>query len=605
MKVVSFDIFGTLVDRVVDKPSDVFRYINVQYFQKTGIKIEDFYKLRILSEQELRNATDKEITLQEIYDNIQVLTGEQKNEFIHLEEEAEINLSYPIDKNIKILKECVHQNIRTILISDMYLPRTIIESILERCGINGYDKLYISCESGYKKSNGSLYDYVLKESNIDKKEWLHIGDNLKSDFIIPKQKGIRSRLVSCPKRPEKDKFSISDEILLNLTKCECGNPLERFGFQIFGPLTFGYVSWLNKEFRKNKINKIFFFSREGYFIKEAFDLLYGGAYETKYLYVSRKSLVLPNLIPDSLLDDLLLFRPMENKNAINWLKGTGVIEQDAIALLNQIGVKGEEESNKLLPFMDLIKEKISEANNDKFKILVCYLKQENVEGKFAVVDIGWTGSMQIALDRTLQIANVDHNMFGYFIGQRPEMEKFKDYPIKNKGYLFSYNSDSEEQKTAISGNALFELFYMAPHGTTLNYCIENGEVVPNLAENEYASSYSEIRNIQEGVLHFLKEILGRDLAGLSVSKNAAYLNMKNFLLAPDYKSVDMFGDISFLDGDIEYLAKRSTPFKIKDFVHDFKNAYWKVGFLKRNIKLPLPYYSAYWKLRDRLYKEGR
>ena len=605
MKVVSFDIFGTLVDRIVDKPSDVFRYINVQYFQKTGIKIEDFYKLRISSEQELRNATDKEITLQEIYDNIQALTVEQKKEFIDLEENAEVNLSYPIDKNIKILKECLHKNIRTILISDMYLPRTTIENILEHCGINGYERLYISCESGYKKSNGSLYDFVLKENNIDKKEWLHIGDNLKSDFIIPKQKGIKSRLVSSYKRPDKDKFKINDKILLNVAKCENRNPLERFGFQILGPLTFGYVSWLNKEFRKNKIRKIFFFSREGYFIKEAFDFLYGDAYETKYLYVSRKSLVLPNLIPDSLLDDILLFRPMENKNAINWLKGTGVADKNAIELLDQVGVKGEEESNELLPFMDLIKEKISEANNDIFKILVSYLKQENVEGKFAVVDIGWTGSMQIALDRTLQIANINHNMFGYFIGQRPEMVKFRDYPIKNKGYLFSYNANNEDQKTAISGNALFELFFMAPHGTTLNYYFENGRVVANLAENEYEESYPIIRDVQKGVLQFLKEIHERDLEELSISKNAAYLNMKNFLLAPDNKSVAMFGDISFLDGDIEYLAKKSNLLRPCDFVNDLKNAYWKVGFLKRNIKLPLPYYSFYWKLRDRQYKEGR
>lgn len=146
---------------------------------------------------------------------------------------------------------------------------------------------------------------------------------------------------------------------------------------------------------------------------------------------------------------------------------------------------------------------------------------------------------------------------------------------------------------------------MAPHGTTLNYYIENGRVIPNLAENEYETSYPIIRNIQKGVLRFLREILERDLKELSVSKNAAYLNMKNFLFDPDYDSVDVLGDISFLDGDIEYLAKRSTPFKIKDFMNDFKNAYWKVGFLKRNIKLPLPYYSVYWKVRDREYKKGR
>lgn len=605
MEVVSFDIFGTLVDRIVNKPADIFRYVSVQYFQKTGVKIDDFYNRRITSEQELRNRSSKEITLQNIYDNINSLTLEQKKEFIFLEEEAEINLSYPIDENVKLLKEYVNDSVKVILISDMYLPRTTIEKILDHCGIDEYESLYISCESGYKKSNGSLYDYVLRENKIKKEEWLHIGDNFKSDFLMPKSKGIRSRLVANRKNTVNDKFNISDEILLNLAEKQYVNSMEKFGFQILGPLTFGYISWLNHEFSKNKIKKVFFFSREGYFIKEAFDLMYGNAYESKYLYVSRKSLVLPNLIRESLLNDLTLFRPMENKNAINWLKGTGINEQDSFEILNKIGICPEEDSNKLLPYLDQIKEKISYANNNKFRTLVNYLKQEDVQGKFAVVDIGWTGSMQIALDNTLQIANIGHDMFGYFIGQRPEMEKFRDYPIKNKGYLFSYNSNNDDQKAAISGNALFELFFMAPHGTTLNYYIENGRVIPNLAENEYETSYPIIRNIQKGVLRFLREILERDLKELSVSKNAAYLNMKNFLFDPDYDSVDVLGDISFLDGDIEYLAKRSTPFKIKDFMNDFKNAYWKVGFLKRNIKLPLPYYSVYWKVRDREYKKGR
>ena len=46
----------------------------------------------------------------------------------------------------------------------------------------------------------------------------------------------------------------------------------KFGFERFGPFLYGYTNWLYKKIVKSGCKKVFFFSRDGYMMKKAFDI---------------------------------------------------------------------------------------------------------------------------------------------------------------------------------------------------------------------------------------------------------------------------------------------------------------------------------------------
>ena len=55
--------------------------------------------------------------------------------------------------------------------------------------------VYVSSEFGLTKRSGNLFKKVLEEEKIEKTgSVLHIGDNLISDYIMPKHAGMKSFL---------------------------------------------------------------------------------------------------------------------------------------------------------------------------------------------------------------------------------------------------------------------------------------------------------------------------------------------------------------------------------------------------------------------------
>ena len=149
----------------------------------SSIRIEAEHKAR----QNLRKSSSKfeEITLEDIYD---VMTNEYKisrtitQQMYHIETDLEIKYC-KTRKSAQQLYELAHYiNKEIIIVSDMYLPKSIIEEILTRNKYNHYKMLYISSEHKLTKSISPLYEYVISDSGKTPDKILHIGDNHKSDY---------------------------------------------------------------------------------------------------------------------------------------------------------------------------------------------------------------------------------------------------------------------------------------------------------------------------------------------------------------------------------------------------------------------------------------
>ncbi len=190
-RVISFDIFDTLLYRIVSKPTDVFYLMEHRILEEFGIT--HFHDKRILAEKRARDRSeDEDITLKEIYTSMQLDT-QVMDLIMEYEKEAELSVLRPDPIMVNLLKYCNMQGKLIIIISDMYHEKTFLKRALQCSGIDGYSELYVSSDRRVTKASGSLYLYVAENENIyDRSVWLHIGDNRYSDFFMPKMLGIHA-----------------------------------------------------------------------------------------------------------------------------------------------------------------------------------------------------------------------------------------------------------------------------------------------------------------------------------------------------------------------------------------------------------------------------
>lgn len=178
--VVSFDIFDTLILRLLGQPTDVFFIVE----QKLGIM--DFRNIRMQAEWEMRRKQhdctgNYEVTLAQIWDNLaeELLGyGDEKAASFSAEGQAleiatEVFLCYANPFMLALWQRLQEQGKRIIVVSDMYLPGDALSSLLEKKGFTGFEKLYVSCEYGKSKADGSLYEQV--KADYTGKKILHIG----------------------------------------------------------------------------------------------------------------------------------------------------------------------------------------------------------------------------------------------------------------------------------------------------------------------------------------------------------------------------------------------------------------------------------------------
>lgn len=185
-KYVSFDVFDTLLFRKVKTPIGLFEYIQNEA-EKKGFSFPNFCKARIQAEKIAikHNSESDEITLDSIYNEMEFNSPAKRNYFKNLEKESEISLCEPNVEMVSLLNQLRSKGKVILITSDMYLSSDTISKMLKTCGIC-YDYLYVSSDYGVRKSSGKLFKKILADLHIDRNELVHIGDNWKSDYLMPK-----------------------------------------------------------------------------------------------------------------------------------------------------------------------------------------------------------------------------------------------------------------------------------------------------------------------------------------------------------------------------------------------------------------------------------
>ena len=191
----SFDIFDTLIIRKCKQPAKIFDIVEEKYNKLNGTNLENFRQLRILVEAQLRSK-NAEITINDIYSSIANKYGCRISDTLKdLELETELEQCVANPQIIDLYNQyALHHEV--FLVSDMYLPSCFIKKILTKNNILHFSKIYISCEYGKTKRNRKLFEQVICENSLNKKEIIHLGDNFISDYVNPRLIGIHSCLIT-------------------------------------------------------------------------------------------------------------------------------------------------------------------------------------------------------------------------------------------------------------------------------------------------------------------------------------------------------------------------------------------------------------------------
>ncbi|MCL2718131.1 MAG: hypothetical protein FWE14_05055 [Lachnospiraceae bacterium] len=614
-KYISFDIFDTLIKRNVSKPSDIFLLVEERYnCENPEDKIKGFLYTRRQTAKEIRDMNpNKEITINEIYDKIP-LEKSQKAELKRLEIDIELKACQRNPEIYDLYQMCLSRNQKVILTSDMYLTQDIIEMILAKNGITNYHKLYLSSEISLKKSTGDLFDFLLKDLEISPKNLLHIGDNKRADLMKPFLRGIRVSYI--PRRNIKTLYITEKEIYdstleKGLVYSFINNQLNfyikkdrafRLGYEVLGPLVFGFCEFIHNYAKKEDINTLFFMARDAYIIKKAYEYMFPeSSIRYEYTYITRASLRIYYLLNRNGIDDLHHTMSPHRKYSIEELimaiklnpkDYETVCHKDGLCLNSKISAKDIINYQELYKALQRDMKEQTESVND----LIIYLKQCGFYKNVGIVDIGWYGTAQQMLNRFTETNELNTNTIGLYCGF------IKGNKIKNDINVHAYWYTCDEIEWELNYKDIFsplENLLLPAEGTTLGYKNIKGMVTALTAEREqYPVKW--LSGLHEGALQFVKDYNSLKLTNIPMYSDVSNNPFKNLVSKPKLCDAVIIGDFEFENNrtmknrNIAKPRKRICYFIFPWlFIKDLKYSYWKGGFLKRVFLLNLNYFTIY------------
>lgn len=593
--VISFDIFDTLLQRPFQRPTDLFRLIVGKHNDLQQLEM-DFPSVRVEAErlafEEALVNGRQEITIEEIYAKVAEQAGlspAMADAIKQTEIDLEKALLYPRKSGLGAFRLALALNKRVILISDMYLPKSVLHELLERRGISGYDKFYLSCEMGAKKQSGRLFDLVLADLSVSPDKMLHIGDNEIGDVTRPAERGIST--FHLPKAFEtyvqqgafasiwgKDIEKHSDDwrmIVSILGNRLHDNPLVphrrgtlfsggpwKLGFAGFGPLLLAYTKWLVETSISDGVSDLFFLARDGKIMKQAYDIvaaLYPQAPRSHYLLCSRRAVNLAKISSFPEIIELLRI-PFTNNIPLGHLlqHRFGLSrDNDIDTILDSTGWSWiarvrQTDIPALLPVFKGLTSTILEVASQERTAYTAYLRSTGISNAEspAVVDIGYAGTMQESL---ALITGMKSRISGYYlITFRTALPRIRKLGLRMRGFLGELIDRHDTHHPFCRHIPLYETLFSSTDTSLVRFVAEDDESIPVFMENsdDDAQRVAFVESVHDGAADFLSEAvttLAPVFTEMDLEPSKSIRTLERFFNSPHERDVKMFAGISFED----------------------------------------------------------
>ena len=551
---ISLDVFDTAIFRKVFYPVDILDLVEDTVGRN--------FKVQRVEAQNKCRRNDIYYTLADIYRYLPSFNpkDEIRAEYMNCEANPYIlNMYDNIDSDF-------------IFISDMYLPSTVIKSMLEKCGYNN-PQVFVSCEHRLLKGDGRLFKRV--EEILGRKIDKHIGDNYNADILGAKRAKINEvEFIGPPiyerkvknfnlKSPKLRKFLIDAELSSDLSI------EERIGYK-FAPLALIFTRKVLEEATSKQT--IFFNARDGFLLYVIARWLLKTNKKIKYCRFSRKSCHFPNINTNFKLSNAV------NDKAMNFFRSLRIqklrdfiemfeLQDDFSTELDALGVNldstdvdySKDKNVTLLKFILLIQDKIYKKAREDRKNFLTYVKSLGMKNGDIFVDLGHFGSMQSIIRKISHVS---------LKGRYVHMFKADDY---FKGIKEDKSSFLEKGKIALY-TGIVELIFSEPVGTVVNYSVDGKPVLNK--DKKFRKGIS--KKILSGVLKGAKKLIEDEI---DIPYEDCIKVMMKFLEEPTLEEAQLGNSELFENGSYEN----------NESIVWFNENYIKQGRLKDC------YFRSYWK----------
>lgn len=416
---------------------------------------------------------------------------------------------------------------RTLFLSDFYLPATAIKELLSHHGLDEIvSEGLVSCDVGYNKRSGRLYNHLREYFGVSADGHLHIGDNPWSDIKAAQKSGInamhfqpdgehRRRLAR-----EAD-FHDRQETLRNAVEALSRQALpanvERHDYYQLGrqcsPLLLGFVLMAMERAVSDKVEALYFFTREGEFFLEIYRRLADGDVlgftppRAELLMVSRLATFAGSLRAFSTTELMRLWNQYSVQSLQALFKSLAMDPVELAASAERHGldmvspIRYPWQDPRVNAFFDDpdVRIRIERHLVAKRKDLRAYLASAGIDegsGRIGIVDIGWRGTIQDNLAYALPKLKVLGCYLGLnrFLNAQPEN-------VRKNAYGPDLN-ESDALGALLDYVAPIEMLCNSPNGSVNGYesTAHGMKVIRHVDEEENRVHAEYVRHFQAGVL---------------------------------------------------------------------------------------------------------
>lgn len=616
-RVVSFDVFDTLLTRRVATPSDVFLLLADRTpFASLGMEAAALAALRRQAERDARLRVaaamgSGEVTLTEIH---RVLAerlqwdASQVPDMVDAEQAVELDIceAHP---TLNAWFERARRDRKTLwCLSDTYHDSAFLRTLLAHCGYDMREVLVVaSSEARCSKGEGRLFLQVLASQQTLASHVLHIGDHDQADDEVPAAHGIVTVLHPWAAARPADPANITagNAVALGMAArvSRCFEPPApfwwRFGYGIAGPLLSGFALWLSRRFDDDAIDRAYFLLRDGEILLDVYKSVVapGGRATTSLLESSRRAFALPAFEAQrpSLLAQLTVSenpRPVREfftrmgLSAAEFeaeIRASGFSSADVVVLPDD--QKAGRQLARLMSTASVVDALRGRARDER-ALLLTYLEQEGVlaGGRVAFVDVGWNATIQRSLVAALETERRTSNVNGYYIGTRPPAHVGVGAGTV-RGYLFEAGDPSARMHTVMRVPQLLEFVCSTTRGSLERFASENGRIIPVHGPVDHNPAQQEMHHtMRAGVMAFAHEFAAaRERFGIDeVMPDAAMYGLQRLIERPTFEQAAQVGSIRHGDGLGSNRSRALAQFSpdawsIGDIHRARKSAYWQAG----------------------------
>jgi FMN phosphatase YigB (HAD superfamily) len=446
----SFDVFDTALCRLIHAPEHIHLSVGRKLRDRGIVGFSDIEWAYARAEAEFQQrltVPHREVTLAAIYDRLARsldLNADDARAALETELAEEHRLIRPIAPIQERVTTLIDEKTPPLFLSDTYLSRSEVTSLLVRAGYCYPVDVVVSCEEHKSKLAGTLFGHVAAQRGIESSGFRHVGDNGLADVTNARTSGWDAQLFADSHWTGRERVLFASGRGDFLASAVAGSArAARLGQSapvregivsaaatVVGPMFTAYVLWVLRDVIARGGRTIHFLARDGQVLVPICQRLAGWlGVEVKVVYMlaSRQAFLLAAL-PDSdrkMVEQGLKLAYHGRISLSDALSSLKYSAEEIRSISSHVGVdpsarRVEVQESEIVALHDaLLRPEWLDPFRTRVKTAreatLAYLESAGLftSEEAYIVDLGWRGTTQLRLQHAVG-DRVD--LVGYYMG---------------------------------------------------------------------------------------------------------------------------------------------------------------------------------------------